>query len=267
MGDQTAFDALRREPDTAVGDWAIAGAGEWHTVGCVVPAVFPDYARVFHPAWRRYRAAYGDRLGLPSPELGLSGSAEVRWSEVAAANGRTVHPAMEWASITGSWRYHWGGDTQPGLWDCPPEEGSLSQRQVAELASLLARHTSTPHECVFAIWEGFADLPAEFAEAPKLPMPHRSMVLLGGPLSSATASFASNGYTYRSASLWWPADRAWCVGTDVDLRSSYVGASIAGVEELINDPKLEAMRVTAEQRLTADADQVNPEPAGEYPYG
>jgi hypothetical protein len=251
MSDQTGFDLLRLETDTSVSDWAIAGAGEWHTVACVVPAVFPDYARLFHPGWRSSESL----------------EHEVRWSEVARANGRTMHAAMEWASITGSWRYHWGGETQPGVWDRAPEEGSLSQRQVAELAIVLGRHTSTPDECFFAIWEGFGDLTAQFVEAPKLSMPNRNMVIFRGPLSSATASFDPDGYRYRSPSLWWPADRAWCVGTDVDIRSSYVGASSACVNELTHDPELEAMRVTAKQSLTADTDQINPEPAGEYPYG
>jgi hypothetical protein len=251
MVDQTAFDALRLETDTGVGDWAITAAGAWQTVACVVPAVFPDYARLFHPAWR-------------SSE---SGEQEVRWSDVAAANGRTVHPAMEWASITGAWRYHWGGAKQPGLWERGPEEGSLSRRQVAELASILVRHTTTPTDCFFAIWEGFGDLPTQLAEAPRLAMPNRNMVLFRGPVSSATASFDPDNYRYRSPSLWWPADRSWCVGTDVDLRSSYIGASTACVDEVTDTPGLEAMRVTAEQWLTADADQINPEPAGEYPYG
>jgi hypothetical protein len=267
MADQGAFGSLRLETDTSVGDWAIAGAGEWQTVASVVPAVFPDYARLFHPAWRRSVAAHTRSAGWRPPEHGFSewGEHEVRWADVAAANGRTAHPAMEWAAITGSWRYHWGGATQPGLWDSPPEEGSLSQRQVAELSSVLARHTSTRDDCCFAIWEGYGDLPDAFTDAPKLRIPNRHMVLFRAPLPAATTSFTPSGY--RSPSLWWPADRAWCVGTDVDLRSSYIGASAACVDELINDPPLESMRVTADQWLTADADQVNPEPAGEYPYG
>ena len=251
LRDETAFDVLRLETDTSVGDWAIAGGGEWHTVASIVPEVFADYGRVFHPAWR-------------SSE---SGKQEVQWSEVAAANGRAVHAAMEWASITGSWRYHWGDGTQPGLWDRAPEEGSLSWRQFADLVRVLARHTSEPDDCLFAVWEGFGDLPDQVINAPKLRMPNRNMVLFRGPLSSATASFDPDGHRYRSPSLCWPADHAWCVGTDVDLRSSCIGASTACIDDLIDDPALEVMRVTPEQLLTADADQINPEPAGKYPYG
>jgi hypothetical protein len=97
LGDQTAFDVLAVEMDTSAGDWAIAGAGEWQTVACVVPAVFPDYSRLFHPAWRRSDAMHRGGPTWRSPQQGFSkwGEDEVPWSEVAAAHGRTAHPAME----------------------------------------------------------------------------------------------------------------------------------------------------------------------------
>jgi hypothetical protein len=269
VDDRSAFDVLTPVADPGVGSWAVAAAGKWGTVACVVPAAFADYARLFHPAWRTpqslrtVRLADGSNLDLRIE----SADSEVRWSEVAAANGKVAHPAMEWASITGHWRYHWGNGTQPGLWDYQPEEGSMSECQVVELAVVLADHTQTPDDCLFAIWEGFGDLPEQLESMPKLQMPQRKMVLFRGPLSAAGLSFGEIRWGSRSPSLWWPADRAWCVGTDVDLRSSYVGGSVACIDAIVNHPELEAMRVTAEQWLTADADQINPEPVGEYPYG
>lgn len=248
--------------DTSVGDWAIENAGEWGTVACVVPAVFEDYARIFHPAWRKTTPEGSLRADAPprAPEF-----EEVRWSEIAAANARTAHPAMQWASITGHWRYHWGGDGQPGLWDCRSEEGTLPANQVAALAAAVAPHTTTPDECFFAIWEGFGD--RDWPSGPRLLMPARDMVLFRGPLSGATTSFGGEDWDYRSPSLWWPADRAWCVGTDVDLASSYVGATRECVDDLCALAALEVMRVTSDQWLTADADQINPEPEGTYPGG
>ena len=77
---------------------------------------------------------------------------EIRWAEVAAANGRRTHPAMEWIAITGSWRFlH--NDTQPGVWDQEPFEGSLPLRQSIRVTSILADRTTTPEMCWFAIWE------------------------------------------------------------------------------------------------------------------
>ncbi|MEV6837823.1 hypothetical protein AB0N17_25495 [Streptomyces sp. NPDC051133] len=40
--------------------------------------------------------------------------------------------------------------------------------------------------------------------------------------------------------LWWPADRAWCLGGDVDLTSTYVGGSAELIAGLLAAPDLEA---------------------------
>ena len=63
---------------------------------------------------------------------------EVRWSEVAAANGRVPHPAMQWASITGDWRCY-NNDSQPGVWDEMPIEGSLPRRSARAARRLPTR--------------------------------------------------------------------------------------------------------------------------------
>lgn len=247
---------LRLQTDTSVGDWAVQAVGDqfW-----VVPPAFSDYARIFHPAWR----------GEPVVRFGLEtvASHEVRWAEVAAANGKVAHPLMDWASITGHWRYHWGNGTQPGLWDRSPEDGSLSERQLRDLARVLAPYTETPERCFFGVWEGYGDVRAEWPDAPRLPMPaQRDMILLTGPLSAATTGFVYHEFFGRSPSMWWPEDRAWCVGTDVDDRGSYVGGSQACIEAVITEPLLEAMRLTADEAL-GGPDQINPEPEGIYPYG
>lgn len=107
----------------------------------VVPSGFEAYARVFHPARR----------------VEDGGQVAVTWREVAAANGRAAHRAMQWPGIVGAWRLvH--GDCQPGLWDSEPEEGSLPVAIAVDLAAVLAAYTSTPGRCWFAVWEGFGAL-------------------------------------------------------------------------------------------------------------
>jgi hypothetical protein len=64
--------------------------------------------------------------------------------------------------------------------------------------------------------------------------------------------------------LWWPDDRSWCVATDVDLQTSYLGATAECVQDLIDDGQLEIMEVSPDQSVTKDADTINPEPLGEY---
>lgn len=236
------FPTLRT--DVRPADWVVAAVRDFavNTVSCLVPPVFAAYARVFHPALRTTEG----------------GDEEVSWTTVAHANGRIAHPAMQWPSITGSWGFlH--GDGQPGLWDIPPEEGSLPVRQAARLARLLAAHTTTPERCWFAVWEGFGDLVLPVGdEIPRVEMPARPMLLLSGPLRAATTSFAS--FRDQLASLWWPDDRAWCVATDVDLMTTYVGGSRECVAALTADDGLEAMEISADQRLAWDSDPVNPVP-------
>jgi hypothetical protein len=227
---------LELSGDVGAASWVLAGVRsfEEHSVGALLPDGFGAYARVFHPAL--LRAADGLR--------------EVRWQEVAAANARRAHPAMEWGSITGSWHL----SRQDGLWDQEPATGSLPVRQGERLADLLALHTATPKRCCFAVWEGFAvALPWDTA---RVPMPQRPMWLLRGPLSRAAASLdAAWG---RSASLWWPQDRAWCVATDVDLMSTYVGGGEECIAAVLAADGLEAMPVTIDQRVTWETDSLNP---------
>jgi hypothetical protein len=77
-----------------------------------------------------------------------------------------------------------------------------------------------------------------------------------------TAPELRQPHAYRSPSLWWPEDRAWCVGTDVDLNSSYIGASVNCIEALLSNPRLEILPVTADQKVSFDADAINPAPEG-----
>lgn len=213
-----------------------------YSVGSLLTPHFPSYARIFHPAYLKTDAG---------------GDSEVRWSTVAVANNRQPHPAMEWVSITGSWRFlH--GDHQPGIWDDEPMTGSLPLRQTLPLVELLADHTTTPEECWYSVWEGYGVLPLPRAW-PMVERPHRRMLLLTGSLTAATTSLEPHPNDQR-ANLWWPQDRAWCVATEVDLMSTYIGGTEACIEDVIVHRDLEALPVAHDQRITWDTDKVNGAP-------
>ena len=76
------------ETDLSPAAWivrAVAAAAP-HTVAALLPAVFPAYARVLHPA-----VAYaGDD------------DVEVTWAAVAAFNGTVAHRRMQWPAVTGA---------------------------------------------------------------------------------------------------------------------------------------------------------------------
>jgi hypothetical protein len=233
-----------REPelDVSPGSWiadAVRPFGE-HVVASLVPPVFAAYARVFHPA-----ARYDDLDDVDVP-----------WAEVAAANGTVVHPAMEWGSITGSMEYFENADQSP-IWDGAPARGHLPVQVARALIDVLRRHTATPDDCWFGIWHGHGSV---VADRPTLALPAREHWLVRGPIALAAENMAEEP-AEQSANLWWPADRAWYVATDIDLVTTYVGGSPRCIADLLSAPGLETAPVPPDQHITWDADTVNPLPA------
>jgi hypothetical protein len=230
------------EEDTSPGGWIAAAVHRSPgDVGSLIPPVFEAYARVFHPAVRYD----GDD------------DIEVPWAAVAACNGTVAHPLMQWPAITGAWDYL-TEDSQPPVWDRAPDEGHLPVATAARLLAVLSRHTATPDDCFLGLDAGSGTVEAD---APTLDLPHRAYWLVRGPVGTAAANLADEP-SEQSAHLWWPADRAWCVVTDIDLLSTYVGGSAACVADLLADG-LEAAPAGSDQGTTFDADTVNPLPLRE----
>ncbi|MGY1884486.1 hypothetical protein ACI799_04170 [Blastococcus sp. SYSU DS0753] len=233
------------ETDVSAGAWLAEAVGRahWGTVASLVPPVFPAYARVLHPAYR-YE---GDD------------DVEVPWAAVAALNGTVVHPLAQWPAVTGGWEYlH--EDSQPPDWDGAPAEGHLPTAVAARMAAVLARHTTAPGDCLFGRWAGFGADAAALRGQPTLPLPRgRDAVLVQGRVADAARNLAPEP-AEQSANLWWPADRAWAVATDIDLMSTYVGGSPACVAELMGTPGLEVLASGVDDRVGHADDPVNPTP-------
>ncbi len=208
-----------------------------YDVASLVPPVFEAYARVFHPAYE---------IGHP-----------VSWKTLAEANNRSAHPAMEWGSLVGSWDLR----TQPGLWDQRPDTGRLPV-PTAQALSRILRHYSQSDKAMYALWNGYGE--AAIANADLLELPKRPMYVINGSIDDAAEPFGIPG---RTANLWWAGDRQWCVATDIDLLTTYVGSSALCIQAILNSDALEAFPVTSDQRVTGDADTVNPlpDPPGGYP--
>jgi hypothetical protein len=127
------------------------------------------------------------------------------------------------------------------------------------LAAVLSGFTATPSECWFGVWEGYGGTPFQRGMVPLIAMPQRKMALLRGPLHAAGTAFS--GWDWPdSASLWWPDDRAWCVATDIDLMSTYVGGSAECIDAVLGDTRLEAFAVTVDQTVHWQSDTLNPTP-------
>lgn len=227
----------------------VRGSFEWLTdaihqfqydVASCVPPIFEAYARVFHPA-------YG--IWMPEPHYPVS------WSAVAAANNRVAHPAMEWGSLVGSWDLQ----SQPGLWDRPPDVGRLPVPTAEELSRVLWQ-CSGVDKVMYGLWNGYGGMRVEHADL--IELPNRPMYVISGSIDHAGDPFGIAG---RTANLWWAADRQWCAATDIDLMTTYVGGNAHCIRAIVSSDALEAMPVPSDQRITWDADTINPLP--DPPYG
>jgi hypothetical protein len=243
-------------------------------VGEIIPTGFDAYARVFHPARE------GDAM---EPR---------RWSELAERNERVVHPEMQLEHIVGVLDI----SGVPGLES--PLEGDLPSEQLKALVEVLRTFTATPSVCWFAVWEGYgffgggvslswspdedpaivrarerAELErarraaAQLDAVPKLaihPSPEggamRSYFIFRGSIDAASG-LEFNGLG-QAPNLWWSNDRAWCVATEIDGYSTYVGGSARCVEAILADQRLEALPSSVDLRFDLWSDRVNPRPTG-----
>ncbi len=245
-GEVVELGGLPVATDVTPGEWLGTALRpiETGSVGSFVPPGFPAYARVLHPAVR-----YAGDDDLP-----------VRWSQVARFNGRRAHPLMQWPAVTGGFEYLHDAD-QPELWNDSPPEGHLPVEVAARLAGILARYTGTPAHCWFGRWDGYGFDAGELGDLPRLQLPGRAHLLVAGAVPDAVRNLAPEPHE-QSANVWWPADRAWCVATDVDLMSTYVAGSAACIAEVLGAPALESVPASPDDPVGWAADTVNPAPSG-----
>jgi hypothetical protein len=83
----------------------------------------------------------------------------------------------------------------------------------------------------------------------------RDYFLSFGPIEEVT----SFGYG-EGPDIWWPDDRAWCVGY-ADLAATYVGGSSRCIDALLTYETLEAMPVSANDQVDSEADLINSDAA------
>ncbi len=107
---------------------------------------------------------------------------------------------------------------------------------------MLAAFTTTPKTCFFGLWEGFggSELPPD---AQLLKSNQRVLGLFEGSMQDATHSF-SEWPGSQLANLWWPADRAWFIVSEIDYDSTIVAGSRECIDALLQSPGLEVFEVS-----------------------
>jgi hypothetical protein len=117
-------------------------------VGELVPSGCDAYARIFHPGRRIF--AHDREQSVP-----------LRWSEVAAARGKTVHPQMQIEALIDSadaFDYdRWKAISSGGGEWFPPYE-TLEGQECLALALIIRGFTAAPMDGWFMCWDGYGDL-------------------------------------------------------------------------------------------------------------
>ena len=215
-----------------------------------MPRGYDAYARLFHPA-----TTQEDR--------------PVRWSTVAEWSGKTYHNLMSFEGISVP-KPGYGSEDQP--WAYEPVEDLIEPEDIVALSGSLSDYTGTPDKYYFAVWDGYGSFsagssaimttsggipllpPVDVDRAKRIKGVGRKYLLYSGPPSSDDF-FDFPGLD--GPNIWWPADRSWCVSTDIDLDSTYIGASEDCIERLLSHPSLEVLRTTYDAPVYMAADTIN----------
>lgn len=212
---------LGPEPDGTLADWWLQQLLPWGSegiaVGALVPSSFPAVCQVLHPWWGQ-------------------GPQPIGWRQLAAHYGFDGVPALDRTRDA----FSIPAAHDAGLSASP---GELEQTMAATLVDVLTEATTTPYDVFVAVWEGWGDVPPQrFPGAAHLDTQARGHFLLRGPLRGVLTSVAAAPHHRSAAGLWWPADRAWFVSTEIDFEWSFVAGSDELVDRLMDDDRLEVAR-------------------------
>lgn len=242
----SAEESVSLVKDVLLNPTETSGFGTWlnkrlrpsQQVTSLVPDGFEGYVRLFHP---------GKQLDTSGHVIAF-----VRWAQVARANQRTAHRLMQWANITASDlarpQLH-----SPAMLEAP-DEGTLPVALAQAVRDTLQTFTPTQTRIGYALWSGFR---CKVQQATSL-IAGRHYHLFEGSLAELTHSFCAG--SHQSANIVWSADHEWCLVSDVDMMSSYLGGSQQVIDALLGHPALETCQVSPSDTITFDSDSVNPLP-------
>jgi hypothetical protein len=98
---------------------------------------------------------------------------------------------------------------------------------------------------------------------PRVHLPNRDYFLYTGPAEAVVTLASLDGTGGQCPNLWWPADHAWCVASEIDLPWTYVGGPRGLIDAILADDRIEALPAApddpvsrVEDWVTAWADQL-----------
>lgn len=223
------------------------------TVATTVPDTFEAYARIFH------RMDGGNK-----PDR--------RWADVAAAKGTRMHPEAQFHRLAKTELYRdapIAGAHGVEYWR--PTTGELDQGQLEALAGLLGARTPEHQDIFQAVWVGWGGFEPGAGGIPAGPGGRLSVakglreywVFRGSLAELARPPWfdGDDGRNTQPPNLAWPADRSWCMATEIDFDSTVVGGTAELIAAVVHSRELEAMEVAPAGNLSSEGDQLNtPQP-------
>ena len=264
------MDLSRLHPvgDVSVGAWIAPRLRPFGpAVGSIVPREYEGYARVLHPAARADDALV--RWTDVCATTGHEPHALMRWEDVAGVISARVDRTL----VASAWLGPEEGNLHPvplrhlcrllkartstadrcffALWDGHDWIPRSPSASIFRPQGRRSRRLRRPH-----VWrrptraapDGTLLTPPHITRwrARRLEIPGRGYLLFSGSLDAVTAmgwQAADDRFWPQSPNLFWPDDHAWCVGTEVDRRSTVVGGSASLIASIIGEIELEAWPV------------------------
>lgn len=249
---------LRLTTDVSQAAWLAESALEYGVAASFVPTGLEAYVQVLHPA-------------------GSSDGEPVRWREVADWLREPLLPGVWFQDLE---QLAGAASERDRPWADAPREGEIPDEVLGPLTHVLGRHTSSEHGW-FCLWDGWGFLtgsmsrvvawdidhhpppgtpsrfhsqpafPQEVQEWQKVHLPTRDYFLFEGPLEAvgelgAFVTWDPGGereFERQTASLWWPDDRSWCAGNEIDASCTCIGGGRALVDELLAHSELEVLEL------------------------
>jgi hypothetical protein len=245
--------------DVSPATWLADTALEHGVASSLVPTGLEAYVQILHPA----EAPSGDPM---------------RWREVADWLHAPLLAGVWFQDLEELAGAKPNGDSETP-W-AAPLWGEIPDQVLDLLKPVLARHTAS-EQGWFCLWDGWGSItgsmsrsvawpvdrppppgtpsrlhslpafPPEILKGPKVRLPGRDYLLFEGPLEAAgelgaLVSWEPGGgrsFERQTPSLWWPDDRAWCAGNEIDTSFTCVGGSRALIDELLEHPDLEVIEL------------------------
>ncbi|PKH08535.1 hypothetical protein [Planomicrobium sp. MB-3u-38] len=204
-----------------------------------LPKRFTHYCKIIHPLFRDPQIKDESLLWrdcTPEQASEFQLGERLRLMELAEKYDLKFSKELSAASLMkklgGSPRYIISG-----------EEGEIESDSLKALVGVLRRFTDEGH-CYFLY--GLLKS-ANYVDE-----------LYRGDLAEVE-ELAKRDHLYGTPSYWWPADKSWCLYTDIDLNFSLIGGSPELIEALLADDFLECIECDASTRIDNLADYTNNE--------